>query len=276
MIDATPDGWYPDPAGRYELRWWAGGRWTDHVSTAGRAARDSPAAVPADGQLFELGFGRDTAQGVAAQAAKVTGGPAVAGGGTLFTEPVLVVNQKAKIIEVTNQYAVYDQHGNQVAAVNQIGQSTARKALRFMTNVDQFLTHRMQVTDPAGTVVLQLTRPGKVFKSTVIVEDGAGAEIGRIVQENMVGKIRFRLESGGHRYGAINAENWRAWNFNVQDHDGIEVARITKNWAGLAAATFTTADKYVVQIHRPLADPLRSLVVAAALTVDTALKQDAR
>ena len=36
------------------------------------------------------------------------------------------------------------------------------------------------------------------------------------------------------------------------------------------------ADNYVVQIHRPLEDPLRSLVVAAALTVDTALKQDAR
>jgi hypothetical protein len=30
----------------------------------------------------------------------------------------------------------------------------------------------------------------------------------------------------------------------------------------------------VVQIHRPLDDPLRTLVVAAALGVDTALKQD--
>jgi len=39
---------------------------------------------------------------------------------------------------------------------------------------------------------------------------------------------------------------------------------------------FTTADSYVVHIHRPLSDPLRSLVVASALTVDTALKQDSR
>ena len=39
---------------------------------------------------------------------------------------------------------------------------------------------------------------------------------------------------------------------------------------------FTTADNYVVQIHRPLQDPLRPLVVAAALSVDTALKQDSR
>jgi hypothetical protein len=39
---------------------------------------------------------------------------------------------------------------------------------------------------------------------------------------------------------------------------------------------FTTADNYVVQVHRPLADPLRQLVVARALCVDTALKQDQR
>jgi hypothetical protein len=31
-----------------------------------------------------------------------------------------------------------------------------------------------------------------------------------------------------------------------------------------------------VQVHRPLDDPLRTLVVAAALAVDTALKQDNR
>jgi hypothetical protein len=39
---------------------------------------------------------------------------------------------------------------------------------------------------------------------------------------------------------------------------------------------FTTADNYVVQIHQPLDDPLRSLVIASALSVDTALKQDSR
>jgi uncharacterized protein YxjI len=275
MSDPTPSGWYPDPFARFELRWWDG-TWTEHVSTHGTRAKDTPTATPAEGHRYEIGFGRDDAGSVARQAQKVTGGPVSTGGGTLFTEPVLVVNQKAKLIEVTNQYAVYDQEGRQIAAVNQVGQSAARKVLRFVSNVDQFLTHRYQVTDAAGTVLLTLTRPAKVFKSTVVVSDGHDREIGRIVQENMVGKIRFGLESAGSRYGSINAENWRAWDFNIQDHTGSEVARITKTWAGLAKAAFTTADKYVVQIHNPLEDPLRSLVVAAALTVDTALKQDDR
>ena len=74
----------------------------------------------------------------------------------------------------------------------------------------------------------------------------------------------------------LNAENWRAWNFSIRDHTDTEIARITKTWEGLAKTMFTTADNYVVQIHRPLEEPLRSLVVAAALSVDTALKQDSR
>ena len=52
-----------------------------------------------------------------------------------------------------------------------------------------------------------------------------------------------------------------------------EVARITKTWAGLAKEMFTKGDKYVVQIHRPLEEPLRSLVISAAVAVDTVLKQ---
>jgi uncharacterized protein YxjI len=188
-----------------------------------------------------------------------------------------VVNQHAKFIEMTNQYAVYDQNGQQIAGVQQVGQSAGRKALRLLANVDQFLTHRYEIRDARGTLLLSMVRPGKILKSTIIVNDAAGEEVGRIVQENAIGKIRFALvDAAGNRWGGINAENWRAWNFNVQDHTGAEVARITKTFAGLVKAAFTTADNYVVQIHRPLEEPLRSLVVAAALGVDTALKQDDR
>ena len=60
------------------------------------------------------------------------------------------------------------------------------------------------------------------------------------------------------------------------DAAGNEVARITKTWEGLAKTMFTSADNYVLQIHRPLEEPMRSLVVASAVSVDLALKQDSR
>ncbi|CAN5235778.1 hypothetical protein BH18ACT4_BH18ACT4_10160 [soil metagenome] len=240
------------------------------MSSHGRQSVDEPGGegrIPAVNRATEK-VQRDVEKaGVAAT---------VSGGGTLFTEPVLVVNQKAKLIEINNEYAIYDQAGRQIGAVRQVGQSTAKKLLRVVSSVDQFMTHKLQIVDMTGAVVLALTRPAKFIKSRIIVQDGSGNEIGQVVQQNMVGKIRFGLESGGTTYGSINGENWRAWNFNIQDSSGNEVGRITKTWEGLAKTVFTTADNYVVQIHRPLDEPLRSLVVASALSVDTALKQDQR
>jgi uncharacterized protein YxjI len=266
-----PAGWYPDPFGRHESRYWDGQRWTEHVASHGRQAVDPPTGgghIPVVERATEKVV--NDVQRAGAQSGVAHGG------GTIFTEPILVVNQKAKLIEVNNEYAIFDQHGRQLGAVRQVGQSMAKKAIRVLTSYDQFMTHKLQVVDAYGNVLLALTRPAKVLKSRVIVQNGMGAEIGQIVQQNAIGKIRFSLEAGGHSYGSINAENWRAWNFNIQDHTGAEVARITKTWEGLAKTMFTTADNYVLQIHRPLDDPLRSLVVSAALGVDTALKQDAR
>lgn len=262
--------WYPDPFGRHELRYYDGSRWTEHVSSHGRQSIDPPVGpghVPQVNRATEKVVGD-------VQRAGVTG--AGQGGGTLLTEPVLVVNQKAKLIELNNEYAIYDRNGRQLGAVRQVGQSMAKKAMRVLTSLDQFMTHKLQLTDMQGNVVLAVTRPAKVVKSKVQVQDAFGNEIGWAVQQNAIGKIRFSLEAGGHTYGSLNAENWRAWNFSIQDHTGTEVARITKTWEGLAKTMFTTADNYVLQIHRPLEDPLRSLVVASALTVDTALKQDSR
>ncbi|HKH06586.1 MAG TPA: phospholipid scramblase-related protein [Acidimicrobiales bacterium] len=266
-----PQGWYPDPFGRHETRYWDGSRWTEHVASHGRQGVDAPVGggnIPTVNRATERVAGDVTRAGV-------QGGQAQ-GGGTIFTEPILVVNQKAKLIEVNNEYAIYDQHGRQIGAVRQVGQSALKKVVRMLGSYDQFMTHKLQVVDAYGNVLMALTRPAKVLKSRVIVQDGMGNEVGLIAQQNAIGKIRFSLESGGQQWGSINAENWRAWNFNVQDHTGAEVARITKTWEGLAKTMFTTADNYVVQIHRPLQDPLRTLVVAAALGVDTALKQDAR
>jgi uncharacterized protein YxjI len=263
----TPAGWYPDPTSQFEHRYWDGAQWTDHVSTNGQAGTSPVTAAP----VVQVST-PDQVQRQVQQQAGVQ--PSQGGGGSLFTEPILVVNQKAKLIELTNEYAVYDQQGRQLGTVVQVGQSAAKKVLRFVSNLDQYMTHKLEVRDMTGAPVLALTRPAKVFKSTVIVALPDGREVGRIVQDNVFGKIRFRYEVNGQQIGGINAENWRAWNFSIVDHTNTEVARITKTWEGLAKAMFTTADNYVVQMHRPLEDPLRTMVIASGVTVDTALKQD--
>lgn len=41
MADNVAAGWHPDPTSRFELRYWDGQRWTEHVSTAGSQATDA-------------------------------------------------------------------------------------------------------------------------------------------------------------------------------------------------------------------------------------------
>ncbi|MEU6841926.1 phospholipid scramblase-related protein [Streptomyces sp. NPDC046716] len=290
---STPAGWYPDPHGVPQtLRWWDGSQWTDHTHAApaeqpAAAAQVPPQQPPLQPQpvMAQQHFGGQAAPApqhpdaarVQRQVQQQAGvAPAGQGGGSLFTEPVLVVNQKAKLIELTNEYTVMDQHGNPLGSVTEIGQSGLKKALRFVSSVDQFMTHKLEIRDAYGQPQLVLTRPAKFIKSRVLVERPDGSPVGEIVQQNAIGKINFAMVVNGQQVGAIKAENWRAWNFAIVDHAGQEVARITKTWEGLAKTMFTTADNYVLQIHFQLPEPLLSLVVATALTVDTALKQDSR
>ena len=275
----NPAAWHPDPTGRHQLRYWDGQDWTEHVSDHGVPAIDADLTKKSTLDKIDdaLSFGnRINPAKIQQQVGDISAANIGSGGGTLFTEPILVVNQKVKLIELNNQYSVFDSSGKQIASVNQVGQSTAKKLLRLVSSLDQFLTHKLEISDMKGQVLLRLTRPAKVFKSTVIVSDGTDREVGRIVQENMIGKINFSLQVGQQQIGAIKGENWRAWNFRIEDASGTEVARITKNFEGIAKTLVTTADNYVLNIHRPLEQPLISLVVAAALSIDTALKQDAR
>lgn len=292
FMATTPANWYDDPTGRHQHRYWDGNAWTSHVSDDGIQGTDDIATATAamSKQDSPSGLDRlDAGLTIGDEGSKVDEqlhggghrgvgieGTVSGGGGGILTEPILVVNQKAKLIELSNQYTVFDQHGAVIASVNQVGQSTARKVIRLVSSLDQFLTTRLDITDSDGRVILRLTRPGKIVKSTVIVSDGNDVEIGRIIQQNAIGKINFALESGGQRLGTIKAENWRAWNFSITDAADREIARVTKTWEGLAKTMFTTADNYVLQISERAPEPLNSLVVASALSIDTALKQDSR
>ena len=195
----------------------------------------------------------------------------------LLTTDTLVINQRAKLIELTNQYDIHDADGVELGAIHEQAQSTLRKVVRFTTSVDQFLTHRLAVYDAVEGRVLQVARPAKFVKSRLVVEHGDGRRVGTILQENVFGKIRFALAGeDGRALGQIRAENWRAWDFSIVDRDGTEVARIDKRFVGVLQAAFTTADNYIVHLDPALGGPLRLLAIAAAAAVDTALKQDPR
>ena len=41
-----PSGWYPDPSGRHEQRYWHEGQWTEQVANGGRRSAEAPMPAP--------------------------------------------------------------------------------------------------------------------------------------------------------------------------------------------------------------------------------------
>lgn len=293
-----PTGWLPDPFGRFQLRYWDGGRWTEHVASHGRQMVDPPVGTPQQAApQVVLGQPpiavRSTPVAASARDKKkvqkqllktgVVGGARV-GGGSLLAEPVLVVNQKPKLIDANAEFRIYDQHGESIGSVREIGKSRLKNAISLVSG-----PRRLQVFDRSGQMLMALNSTRTRGKTTLAVRQPDGIAIGEIAQQTfgILGKVRFDLVAAGRSIGSLNADGWQAWDFSIQDTAGNEVARISKDawtgWAGFAltnrqkrrkewSAKARQRDKYVVEIHRPLEDPLRSLVVAAALAVDTALR----
>ncbi len=196
------------------------------------------------------------------------------GGGTIFTESVLVVNQKAKLIELANEYKVFDAAGVQIGAVRQVGQSKWKKVARLLFNFDMLMRHELQIVDTAGTTQLSVIKPRAFLRPKMLINGARGELLGSIAIKLRFGKARFLLfDATGVEVGTLNAENFRAWNFTMADTSGAEIAKITKTWEGLGKAIFTNADNYVVQLLAPLTNPLQSIAIASALGIDLILKQ---
>jgi uncharacterized protein YxjI len=193
----------------------------------------------------------------------------------LLSHDLLVISQKAKLIETMDEYRVFDDAGTEIGTIREVEQSMTKRAVRLFSGVDQFLPHKLGVFDGDGQQVLMLERPAKLMRSKIKVSDAEGAERGAILQDNVVGKKHFALVDGrGDRVGSIDGENWMSWDFAIHDSTGAEVGRITKKWAGILKEGYTTADTYILQIEAEVSLDLRLLMFASAAGLDVALKQD--
>jgi uncharacterized protein YxjI len=189
---------------------------------------------------------------------------------SLLAEPVLIVRQKLKLVELRNRYGVFDRQGRQIGAVEQVTQSPLAFLARRFTSWDVALPMILEIRGPAGPELL-VTKPWFTWRCQVSRADGV--PLGQIVKQIRLGKARFALlDPRGAPLGEVRAENWRAKDFSVRDGGGQQVARVTKKWAGLREL-FTDADTYVVEVSPAAVDPLRSLAVASCLVIDTIMKQ---
>src|SRR6266542_4068345 len=96
----------------------------------------------------------------------------------LLAEPMLVINQKLKLIELRNEFRIFDQHGNQIGVAVQARQSPLAFLARIFSDLDVALPMTLEVRDRAGGIALTLHKPW--FRMVCSVTRGDGLELARV------------------------------------------------------------------------------------------------
>ncbi|HWD05666.1 MAG TPA: scramblase [Amycolatopsis sp.] len=191
--------------------------------------------------------------------------------GTLFTEPVLVVSRRSGSSELagnSEEYGVFDGQGARLGGVADVSQGFLHRAARLVRKYDQYVTHKFEVRDANHSTVLKVARPAKELRSRFVVTRADESPIGEIVPARGPDATRFTFVARGRTVGTVIAAGARWRDVTIHNHSGTQIARVGR------PAPKAGEDSYVVEIPHQLPEPLASLVIATALTIDTALTRE--
>ncbi|MGH8910405.1 MAG: hypothetical protein ACRD0K_28890 [Egibacteraceae bacterium] len=167
---------------------------------------------------------------------------------TLMREPVLVVTQRGWL---TTDYGIFDEHGHQLAGVRHGKQG--------------MIGRQLEIIDQQGATLLRLVRPVQVFGWHLAVTRPDGAVVGRFIARPALGGLRLVIQSRGETLGELRPDS--RTRFAITDPTHQVVARIERQRDGQASC------RYILRIHGPVPDPLRSLLIAAPLAVEIRRKE---
>ncbi len=182
------------------------------------------------------------------------------------------IDEKVNLLQFENEYKVYDGSGQQIGSVLQ-RISMGQKLLRLLVN-KKIMPFHMEIVDVHGNIQATINRGWTFWMSQIQVHDSLGMHLGTIKQKFAFLKPIFHIfGSMDNKIAEINGD-WTAWNFTIQDQNGVEIGSIDKKWAGAMKEVFTSADKYNVSIVPAVVEDRNKIViVATAITIDMVLKE---
>jgi hypothetical protein len=241
------EGWHPDPYGRHELRFFDGQKWTPYVRNGGENEMDEPG----DPMIEAL---------------------AIATRSALLDERVFVVERSTDMFRRWSDRAVHRSDGSRAGVLRRVSLTTEspHAGVRSPVPLDQTKYDVVELRDDEDALVITLIRPLGGTRTSVGVCDAEGEDAGRIVEQTLAhGETTYSLIGpNGTFLGDLQSDNWAGWDLRVVDSNENQVATISRDSTGLDRSSFRKPDDYVVRIARPLHEPLRTLVIACALSLE--------
>jgi uncharacterized protein YxjI len=192
---------------------------------------------------------------------------------SIFMNNVILVKERVGLFKAANAYDLFNAQGQKIGEVLERIPNFFVKLLKF-TNYKTLLPYTVNFYDSSKTHVLTIKRPFTIIRSNISVLTNDGKPLGMYRQKFKLIKPEFHLfDPSGNLFASLKGD-WKGWNFTLEDKSGVELAKITKKWAGLAKELFTSADNYVMSISKPdIPEDLRKVIFAAGIGIDMSLKE---
>lgn len=184
------------------------------------------------------------------------------------------VKEHVGIFKAANNFDILDPATRQLILTcreDQLG--TFTKMLRF-TDYKRMTPFNVEIKTQDGKKVITVKRGISIFLSTVEVLDE---------NDKTIGFFKQKFFSIGGKFDVLDVNNqvlctlkgkWTSWDFRFMQGD-VELAHVSKKWAGIGRELFTSADNYMLEI-KPVVhqnSPVRQMIMAAVLCIDMVLKE---
>jgi uncharacterized protein YxjI len=184
-----------------------------------------------------------------------------------------VIDQKVKLIRLSNEYTVYNEEGTQIGKVQQRIKGI-HKFFMFLLSKKMFPFH-LYVLDNEGNELSSLHRSWTFWLSKIEIHNANGEVIGYLKQKFAFLKPKFEISDHQQNYVGNITGDWKAWDFKIKDKNENDIGEINKKWAGAVKEFFTSSDKYRVSIIPSVTEDANKIVlITTALAIDMLMKEN--
>ncbi len=192
----------------------------------------------------------------------------------VIAKNVFFVKEHVGMFKAANNFDIHDPDtGEIVMECREENLGFFSKLLRF-TDYKRMTPFDVQVRTPDGQQIVRVTRGISIFLSNVMVFDHDDQHIGGFKQKFFSIGGAFKVLDENDRPVCELKGKWTGWDFRFMAGD-VELAHVTKKWAGIGKELFTTADNYVLDIDEnvPMDNGIRQLIIGAVMCIDMVLKE---
>jgi len=182
---------------------------------------------------------------------------------------IFFVREHPGLFRPANNYDIFAHETQQlVMTCREEDMSRLTKILRF-TDLKRTTPFRIMVRTVDGAQVLRVTRGIPVLSSVVRVFDETDTLIGSFRQKPFSVSGAFDVRDAEGQTVCRLKGGIAGLNFRFLAEDNIELARVTRKWAGLGKELLTSANDYMLTIDEAVPEDsvIRQLVLASVLCI---------